>query len=334
MAEQDRWTPADDSLVRSALSGLRSEVDRVPLPGAAEIRAGGPARPGPWYRRPAAAWLSGVAAAAAVFGVVYLASRPPAAQGPMQAPSATATMTRSHATVLPTPVEPPQGVFPSHSIIPGPLDKTSPSSRPATDPTVRPPRPSDPRPIGDVTVAGPPGRTPPPDLFLTQAQWASRALTPSGSARSLIPDFEGGSDMFDCDPDPARYPVGGGRFGITVIADAGSGRVVGRQRIRSLEPTRTELGPLVEAYLAAMRSGIGEQCPFGNGIVRATAGPSPWTAKRVTSFDDGSPALTEYVGVAATGTPGHVATLTLLPVGGDATAFAELDRLLSLVRAR
>lgn len=92
MAEFEDWTPADDDELRSALSVLTRETDRLPLPDVAFVKARGEQR----RRRTALTWGGAAAAAAAAVAVaVTLGSLgPDRAVQPVPATSGTPTLSQ------------------------------------------------------------------------------------------------------------------------------------------------------------------------------------------------------------------------------------------------
>jgi hypothetical protein len=90
----------------------------------------------------------------------------------------------------------------------------------------------------------------------------------------------------------------------------------------------------VEARLSAAQALYAKGCRFANGTVKSTPGPSEGTYRLDTVFTDGSPTLSQWVGVTAQTTPGAVSTIVITKAANPKQGFAELDRLLNLARQK
>jgi hypothetical protein len=110
---------------------------------------------------------------------------------------------------------------------------------------------------------------------------------------------------------------------------------IGRQRVQLDQAAQPEVQrQYVDARLTEAEQLFGKGCTFGNGTVRATKGPVAGTYRLDTVFADGSPTLSEWVGVTAQRTPGAVSTVVLTKVADPERAFDELQRLLALARQK
>lgn len=186
----------------------------------------------------------------------------------------------------------------------------------------------------EPVVVGPTGSTPPAALFVPVSSW-SDALGLRQPLSSATGELNGTSDVAQCDADGSLFRAADGTANGTVgVAQV---RVpdgfVGRQRVRRIDAASAPGGAAsVNAYLAALRSGFLAGCAFPNGTVTAEAGPTDGVIKATTTFADGSPTLTTYLGVGPLGTDGYATTFALVNLGdvGDADAFAAVQDLLDL----
>ncbi len=184
----------------------------------------------------------------------------------------------------------------------------------------------------EPVVVGPSGSTPAASLFVPVSAWTDALGREVSSGTG---ELDGTSDVAQCDADGALFRAAdgtaSGTFGIAQIrVPAG---FVGRQRVRRIDAASApEAAASINAYLASVRSGFLAGCAFPNGEVTAEAGPTDGLIKARTTFADGSPSLTTYLGVGPLGTEGYVTTIALFNLGDvtDAGAFAAVQDLLDV----
>ena len=185
-----------------------------------------------------------------------------------------------------------------------------------------------------MTVTGP-GPKPSSRLFVAASQWASQALTGGARTTDGPGALEGSTAVASCETDDQQAAIGGRVGVVSVRAGDGAAAYVGRQRVQQDDSTdATSRKSYVRARLAEAKGLWAKGCRFGNGTVEATPGPTEGTYRLDTVFADGSPSLSEWVGVTAQATPGTVSTIVLTKVDDPGRAFAELDRLLALARQK
>jgi hypothetical protein len=196
-------------------------------------------------------------------------------------------------------------------------------------------RPTGPRAVDEpMPVSGPDPR-PSSKLFVAASQWTSKELTGGARATAGPGALEGSTAIAVCESDQQQGAIGGSVGVVSVRAGSGSANYIGRQRVQvdtSTDPT-TQRG-YVNARLAEAKALYAKGCSFPNGTVKSTPGPSAGTWRLDTVFTDGSPTLSEWVGVTAQRTPGAVSTIVITKVADPEQGFAELDRLLELSRQK
>ncbi|SES47156.1 hypothetical protein SAMN05216199_4017 [Pedococcus cremeus] len=172
-------------------------------------------------------------------------------------------------------------------------------------------------------------------LFVPASQWSSQELTQGARTYAGLGAQEGSASIAQCETDQFQAGVGG-RYGIVSIrSGSGQANYIGKQRVRLDDSTSSaQQQSFVQARLAEAKALYGKGCTFGNGTVKATPGPTEGTWRLDTVFKDGSPTLTEWVGVTAQQTPGAMTTIVLTKVPNPKLGFPELDRLLVLARQR
>ena len=186
----------------------------------------------------------------------------------------------------------------------------------------------------EPVVVGPTGATPPASLFVPVSSWAD-ALGLRQAVTSATGELNGTSDVAQCDADGSLFRAANGTangtFGVAQIRVPDG--FVGRQRVRRIDAASAPEGAAsVNAYLATLRSGFLAGCTFPNGEVTAEPGPTDGVIKATTTFADGSPSLTTYLGVGPLGTDGYATTIALFNLTdlGDADAFAAVQTLLDV----
>ena len=172
-------------------------------------------------------------------------------------------------------------------------------------------------------------------LFIAASQWRSTALS-GGVATTAGPGaLEGSTAIVSCETDQQQAGVGGRVGVVSVMAGTGGASYVGHQRVQLDESSAAEVQ---KAYVAARiqesTSLYAKGCRFGNGTVESTTGPSQGTYRLDTVFSDGSPTVSQWVGVTAQKTPGAVSTVVVTRMKDPTKGFAELDRLLMLARQK
>jgi hypothetical protein len=186
----------------------------------------------------------------------------------------------------------------------------------------------------DMPVSGPDPK-PSSKLFVAASQWTSKPLTDGAKATAGPGALEGSTAIASCETDKQQAGIGGNVGVVSVRAGSGSANYIGRQRVQvdtSTDPT-TQRG-YVNARLAEAKALYAKGCSFPNGTVKSTPGPSAGTWRLDTVFTDGSPTLSEWVGVTAQRTPGAVSTIVITKVADPEQGFAELERLLELSRQK
>jgi len=202
-------------------------------------------------------------------------------------------------------------------------------------PTTSSPTINGPKAIDEKMPVTGPGTLPSWKLFVAASQWRSAVLT-GGTRTTAGPGaLEGSTAIAQCETDKQQAGIGGSVGVVSVRAGSGSAKYIGRQRVQvdqSTDPA-TQQG-YVDARLGEAKALFGKGCSFANGTVKATPGPSAGTWRLDTVFNDGSPTLSEWVGVTAQQTPGAVTTVVISRAADPKQGFAELDRLLNLARQK
>jgi hypothetical protein len=175
----------------------------------------------------------------------------------------------------------------------------------------------------------------PSSLFVPASKWSSPELTNGARTYAGPGAQEGSASIAQCETDQFQAGVGG-RYGIVSIrSGSGQANYLGKQRVRLDDSTSSaQQEAFVQARLAEAATLYGKGCTFDNGTVKATPGPTEGTWRLDTVFTDGSPTLSEWVGVTAQQTPGAMTTIVLTKVPNAKMGFPELDRLLVLARQR
>ncbi len=322
MTDRQPLAPADDEAVRRALMVLLDDVDAVPLPEPAMIRARGDRDLR--SRRTRRLAVLGVAAAA-VIGITaagfHSLTRPQAAE---TAPATSVlTSAPTSGTASPTSSESPSSTSPSPE-----ESSTSTSDEPPSDPTGT--STGDPSPQDEpMEVAG----TLPASAFIPASQWASQTLTGGTPTASGTLELEGDDlQVSDCLDTPAgNLPQG--VVGIT--SGPGDANFIGRQRVERHGAPSSAQGR-VESLTGLYDGG----CTQGDRTVTSTPGPRPGTWRMETVIDgaDSTEPFVTWVGVVAAGS--DVTTLVFhqsqeMPEGfSDTDGWQELGRLLDLAAAR
>lgn len=174
-----------------------------------------------------------------------------------------------------------------------------------------------------------------PDLFLSEAEWtegAGRGI--QGGVLVHGPGhYEGSAAVIECDPDTTPD----GTFGIQRARKESDGTYVGVQRIRLFTGTQDAIDTNVAAYMDRIRTALDKGCTSENTKVTATKGPADDTWKVVTTFNDGTAPLTDWVLLLRPMKSGLVSTIAITSPSGitdDASGFAALTRLLEKAGAR
>lgn len=309
MADLQQWTPADDDLVREALASLARDVDAAPLADVRFVKARGAAR----RRRTLVTWGAGLAAAAAVVGVVTFGSLGRDTSAPL--PPATNTpvpTTTGRPTTTPTP--------------------SSPSS----------PAPGTTAPVAldeDMPVMGVEPLLP-SSMFVAASQWSSPKLTGGERSYAGAADLEGSATVIQCETDDFLAGVGG-RYGIVVVrAGAGDANVVGQQRVRYFEDVQGY--ELVQADLARVDALVMGGCTNGANRTTAQRGPVQGTYLLTTAVaEEATGTMYQWVGVTGMQTEGAISTLVFHGTsdgqgftGTPEEGFAEMLRLMDLARQK
>jgi hypothetical protein len=186
----------------------------------------------------------------------------------------------------------------------------------------------------DMPVSGPDPK-PSSKLFVAASQWTSKPLTGGARATAGPGALEGSTAIASCETDKQQAGIGGSVGVVSIRTGSGSANYVGHQRVQvdqSTDPT-TQQG-YVKARLNEAQALYAKGCSFANGTVKSTPGPTGGTYRLDTVFTDGSPTLSEWVGVTAQQTPGAVSTVVITKAADPKQGFAELDRLLDLARQK
>ena len=186
----------------------------------------------------------------------------------------------------------------------------------------------------DMPVAGP-QPVPESPLFVAASQWRSPALSGDVTTTAGPGALEGSTAIASCETTEQQAGIGGRVGVVSVRAGTSATSYVGHQRVQLDESTGAAVQQTyVAARLDEAKALYGKGCKFGNGTVKSTAGPSQGTYRLDTVFTDGSPTLSEWVGVTAQKTSGAVSTVVITKLKDPEQGFAELDRLLMLARQK
>ncbi|GAB3067186.1 hypothetical protein [Pedococcus soli] len=186
----------------------------------------------------------------------------------------------------------------------------------------------------DMPVAGP-RPVPASPLFVAASQWRSPALSGDVTTTAGPGALEGSTAIASCETTEQQAGIGGRVGVVSVRAGTSATSYVGHQRVQLDESTGAAVQQTyVAARLDEAKALYGKGCKFGNGTVTSTAGPSQGTYRLDTVFTDGSPTLSEWVGVTAQKTSGAVSTIVITKLKDQKQGFAELDRLLMLARQK
>jgi hypothetical protein len=185
-----------------------------------------------------------------------------------------------------------------------------------------------------MTVTGP-AALPPSTLFVASSQWASKGLTGGTRTNDGPGALEGSTAVVSCETTEQQAGIGGRVGVVSIRTGSGTASYLGRQRVQLDDATEPAIqADYVSARLAEAADLYGKGCKGSNYTVKSTKGPTEGTFRLDTVFNDGSPSLSEWVGVTAQQTPGAVSTLVLTKVADPKQGFAELDRLLALARQK
>ena len=185
-----------------------------------------------------------------------------------------------------------------------------------------------------MTVTGP-DPVPSSNLFVAGSQWASDALTGAAKTNAGPGALEGSTAVASCETDDQQAGIGGRVGVVSVRTGTAATGYLGRQRVQLDDATDAAVQQdYVSARLAEAKALYGNGCEGANYTVRPTAGPTDGTFRLDTVFNDGSPMLSEWVGVTAQKTPGAVSTVVITAAKNPDQGFAELDRLLALARQK
>ncbi|MGA8980500.1 MAG: hypothetical protein WB473_15430 [Pedococcus sp.] len=185
----------------------------------------------------------------------------------------------------------------------------------------------------DMPVAGP-QPVPESPLFVAASQWRSPALSGDVTTTAGRGALEGSTAIAPCETAEQQAGIGGRVGVVSVMAGTDATSYVGHQRVQLDESRSTVQQAYVAARLDEAKALYAKGCAFGNGTIKTTAGPSMGTYRLDTVFADGTPTLTQWVGVTAQKTPGAVSTVVITKMADPKQGFAELDRLLMLARQK
>ena len=185
-----------------------------------------------------------------------------------------------------------------------------------------------------MPVTGP-GSVPSWKLFVAASQWSSEALTGGARTNAGPGALEGSTAIASCESDEQQAGIGGQVGVVSVRTGTGTASYLGHQRVQLDEATAPAVQKAyVTARLTEAKALYAKGCTLGNGTVKSTKGPTEGTYRLDTVFGDGTPTLSQWVGVTAQKTPGAVSTIVLTRVTDRDQGFAELDRLLALARQK
>jgi hypothetical protein len=195
--------------------------------------------------------------------------------------------------------------------------------------------PSGPKAVNQkMTVTGP-DPLPSSDLFVAASQWASPGLTDGAKTSDGPGALEGSTSVASCETDQQQAGIGGSVGVVSVRTGTAATGYLGRQRVQLDDATDATMRKgYVTARLTEAKTLYAKGCQGANSTVTSTPGPNDGTYRLDTVFNDGSPTLSEWVGVTAQKTPGAVSTIVLTAVAHPEQGFAELDRLLALARQK
>ena len=185
-----------------------------------------------------------------------------------------------------------------------------------------------------MTVTGP-DPVPSSTLFVAASQWASDALTGGVTTNAGPGALEGSTAVVSCETDEQQSGIGGEVGVVSVRTGTGKAGYLGRQRVQLDDATDAAVQKTYSsARLSEAKALYAKGCDGANYTVKSTPGPTDGTFRLDTVFNDGSPTLSEWVGVTAQRTPGAVSTVVITATKDPAQGFAELDRLLALARQK
>jgi hypothetical protein len=206
---------------------------------------------------------------------------------------------------------------------------------PAATSTTTEPTFSGPKALNETMTVSGPAALPSSNLFIASAQWASPGLTGGTRTNDGPGALEGSTAVASCETADQQAGIGGRVGVVSIRTGTGAASYVGRQRVQLDDATEPAIqADYVAARLAETAELYGKGCKGSNYTVKSTKGPSDGTFRLDTVFNDGSPSLSEWVGVTAQQTPGAVSTVVLTKVADPKQGFAELDRLLALARQK
>jgi hypothetical protein len=202
-------------------------------------------------------------------------------------------------------------------------------------PTTPPSTTSGPRAINEkMTVTGP-DPVPSSTLFVAASQWASPSLTGGAKTSDGPGALEGSTTVASCETDEQQSGIGGRVGVVSIRMGTGAASYLGRQRVQLDDATDASVQKsYVTARLTEAKALYAKGCDGPNYTVKSSAGPTDGTFRLDTVFNDGSPTLSEWVGVTSQRTPGAVSTVVITAAKNPDRGFAELDRLLALARQK
>jgi hypothetical protein len=185
--------------------------------------------------------------------------------------------------------------------------------------------------INEKMVVSGPDPVPSSNLFVAASQWTSQALTGGAKTSDGPGALEGSTAVASCETDDQQAGIGGRVGVVSIRTGTGAAGYLGRQRVQLDDATDASVRKTyVSARIAEGKALYAKGCDGANHTVKSTPGPTDGTFRLDTVFTDGSPTLSEWVGVTAQRTPGAVSTVVITKVSDPHQGFAELDRLLAL----
>ena len=197
------------------------------------------------------------------------------------------------------------------------------------------PSTSGPKAIDETMTVSGPDPVPSSKLFVAASQWASEGLTDGAKTNDGPGALEGSTAVASCETAEQQAGIGGRVGVVSIRTGSGTASYIGRQRVQLDDATDPAVQKAyVSARLAEAKALYAKGCDGANYTVRSTPGPTDGTFRLDTVFTDGSPTLSEWVGVTAQRTPGAVSTVVITATRNPDQAFGELDRLLALARQK
>jgi hypothetical protein len=197
------------------------------------------------------------------------------------------------------------------------------------------PTSSGPKAINQRMVVSGPDPLPSSNLFVAASQWASESLTAGAKTLDGPGALEGSTTVASCETDDQQAGIGGSVGVVSIRTGTGSASYIGRQRVQADQSTDSSVQQAyVNARLTESKALYAKGCKSPNSTVTSTPGPTAGTYRLDTVFNDGSPSLSEWVGVTTQRTPGVVSTVVITVAKDPHRGFAELDRLLALARQK